>query len=312
MGGRKNVKEIHDVENVERTVIKRILKTLYDLQDIRLRLELRTKVSKYTLCRNNHLVPLKKEYLSNPPETIICPICGAQARIVAIESPKIISETLDAVEEKEKEIKRRLASFVKDQILYKEYLSKIRGVGEVISAFLITFLDPAKFDKVSGMWKYCGLHVVNGKAPRRVAGQKTDFNPFARVMMWRLGEGFRMQGRSYRFIYELFLQESREKHPDWTMAHHINHARRVTVKLFLSHYYEVSRALLGLPRRTPYPLIQNREKYIPPLIDEGSENEMLEFFRSYALIKEPWAEQKFLDYVRKIDEWWIRRGKKTS
>jgi hypothetical protein len=247
--------------------------------------------------------------LTNPPETVICPICGAQAKIVTIESPKIITETLEAVEEKEKEIKRRLASFVKDQILYKEYLSKIRGVGEVMAAFLITFLDPAKFDKVSGMWKYCGLHVVNGKAPRRIAGQKTDFNPFARVMMWRLGEGIRMQGRSYRFIYELFLQESKEKHPDWTMAHHINHARRVTVKLFLSHYYEVSRALLGLPRRIPYPLMLNREKYIPPLIDEGSLSEKIEFFDKYALIKEDWAKNKYIDLVKAIDQWWSSRKK---
>ncbi|PNV81056.1 MAG: hypothetical protein C0179_04665, partial [Fervidicoccus sp.] len=259
-GGKKkmNMRGVYEAEEIERVVIKRIIKTLYDLQDIRLRLELRTKVTKYTLCPNNHLIPLKKEWERRPPERITCPLCGAEAKIVSVESPKIIQESLQLIEEKEKEIRRRLAQFVKDQILYREYLSKIRGVGEVVSAFLITYLDPSRFDKVSGMWKYCGLHVVNGKAPRRIAGQKTDFNPFARVMMWRLGEAFRMQGRSYRYIYELSLQESQEKHPDWSMAHHINHARRVTVKLFLSHFYEVSRALLGLPRRIPYPLIQNR------------------------------------------------------
>jgi hypothetical protein len=58
----------------------------------------------------------------------------------------------------------------------------------------------------------------------------------------------------------------------------VNHARRVTVKLFLAHYHFIGRQVLGLPVRIPYICEKQPHQCIPPIIDEGDPEE---FYKKY-------------------------------
>jgi hypothetical protein len=282
--------------------VGRLIRTYYDVQKLRIAVQNRLQ-RKFTRCNKGHLIPTKA---GEPGQKARCPICGGEAVIVEEEPPKVLAELANQLIEQEKLLYKAIYDFVKQHILWKEYLSMVRGVGPVLAAWLITQLNPARFEKVSGMWKYCGLHVVNGRAPRRIAGQKTDFNPFARTMAWKLGESFRKRGGVYRWFYERFYEECRAKHPDWTPAHCLNHARRVTVKLFLSHWYEAGRRILGLPWRKPYIAEKFPEKYIPPLVDEEPGKKAL-FYETVLSRLDPADLEKYRQIVEAVKKWIEKR-----
>jgi len=270
----------------------RLLKTYYDIQKLRVATELRVEVNQFTLCPNRHLIPAKTERDT-------CPKCGAKATLVIMEPSKVLADIKDGLEKLEKMLYKELEQRVSGHPLYVTYLRHIRGVGPATGAYLITVLNPAKFETVSKMWKYTGLHVVDGKAPRRVAGKQVDWNPVARTMMWKLGENFRMVGGFYKYMYRKFYDESLEKHKDWTKAHHLNHARRVTVKLFLSHWYVVGRVLQGLPVRKPYICEVRPHECIPPILDT-KDSSVIQYFYEYVI--KPlgwWSEKEYYDWVVK-------------
>jgi hypothetical protein len=302
MPRKKKVEESPQIESERKPVemveqeIRELIKTFYQIQKLRVAVELRTKLTKFSLCPNGHLIPLREGSRER------CPICDAPVKIVSKEPSPILLNILDVLKNLERgDILKRLNESVKDHILWRSYLSKIKGVGPVMAAYLISVLNPVKFDTVSKMWKYCGLHVVDGKAPRRVAGQKTDWNPFARAMMWRLGESFRMVGGFYRMMYEKFFEDCTRNHKDWTKAHCIAHARRVTVKLFLSHYYYLGRKMLGLNAREPYSCVVKPHECIPPIFDEYEKDEERVIYQLY--LKDTWSWETFKKWIDAYKKW---------
>lgn len=46
-----------------------------------------------------------------------------------------------------------------------------------------TLLSPRPGTGVRSLWHYCGLHVVDGRAPRKTKGQRSDWNPVARTIV---------------------------------------------------------------------------------------------------------------------------------
>jgi len=286
-------------EKINIITLSKILRTYYDVQKLRVAVENRVKLTRFTLCPNGHLIPLKSG------ERKTCPICGEPVKIISQEPDPLLTEVSEKLVEIEKGLLYAyLERDVSEDALWKAYLRKIKGIGPVLGDYLVRILNPARFDTVSKMWKYSGLHVVDGKAPRRTAGQKVDWSPFARTMAWKIGESFRKVGGFYRMMYEKFFDECRVKHKDWTAAHCLNHARRVTVKLFLAHYHYVGRKILGLPVREPYSCVVKPHECIPPILDRASEEDRKAFYHLY--LKDTWTWQTYnswnLAYFRWLKE----------
>lgn len=87
--------------------------------------------------------------------------------------------------------------------IYNAWLRHVPGVGPMLAGGLISVIDPvSEVEKPSSLWKYAGLHVVDGKAPRRKRGQKVAWNPFFRTLCWKLGESFVKAGGYYRKVYD--------------------------------------------------------------------------------------------------------------
>jgi hypothetical protein len=58
----------------------------------------------------------------------------------------------------EKEIQKRLTREIKSYPLYTDYFEKIYGIGPILSAGLMAYIeDISKFRHVSSLWQYCGL-----------------------------------------------------------------------------------------------------------------------------------------------------------
>jgi hypothetical protein len=106
----------------------------------------------------------------------------------------------------------------------------VRGVGPVIAAGLIGHVDIAKADHVSSLWKYAGLHVVDGAAARRRRGERADWNPQLRAVCRKLGGSFMKARSQYRPLYEARKRYEQVRHPDFRPIQHHRRALRYMVR----------------------------------------------------------------------------------
>jgi len=132
-------------------------------------------------------------------------------RIKALERSGVAkSRATDLHEHLDEELKRIetwIADKVEDRLegvdIYNAWLRHVPGVGPMLAAGLISVIDPiSEVEKPSSLWKYAGLHVVDGKAPKRARGTKVDWNPFARTLTWKISDSFVKAGGYYRKVYD--------------------------------------------------------------------------------------------------------------
>ena len=207
----------------------------------------------------------------------------------------------------EKEIMGIAANYVKTEPVYLEFLKDVKGIGPVISACLISWLRPYfrdtvvclecghtepadftthngrhpdqcaecesekilyPFSTISALWRYCGMDVRNGEAPRRQKGRKIDWNPRLRTLCWKISDSLiKVQG-PYRERYLTAKDAYQREHPEpepsgrkskagkeimrYTKQHIHLLAKRKVVKPFLAELWLKWRELEGLPVRGPY------------------------------------------------------------
>lgn len=149
----------------------------------------------------------------------------------------------------------------------------------------------AAFSTVSKLWKFAGMHVVDGHAPRRTKGAVLDWNCELRTMCWRLARSLiRARGVYYqeylkakegylaRFKGKIVKSKKGVKVPEGyiSLKHLDNMAVRKMIKLWLAHLWEVTRRKQGLPVRASYVVEKLGHHYIPPLVDVREEMDSCE------------------------------------
>lgn len=189
------------------------------------------------------------------------------------------------LKELEKQIKDYITHEIKTLPIYKNFLKPVKGIGPILSGGILAWLDPYKADHASSFWKYCGLHVVDGKAIKRQKGKKLGFNVKMRVLAWKIAKSFvRQRTPFYREIYDEAKLKENEKlgncieNPQNCSMYkdcikkfktkakrigsnpkkppckqHIDYrAMRKMVKRFLADLWTTWRSLEGLPVTEPY------------------------------------------------------------
>jgi len=148
-------------------------------------------------------------------------------------------ERIAGINRIENEYKKLMESYIVAEKIYEVFLSKIRGIGPVLSANIINafgecrnyIFDPKEkkviaregidanyneirkdvprlyklrgFPTVSSLWSYTGNNVVDGKAPKRKKGEKLNFDAGLRSMTYLISDSLMKQNRGYyRKIYE--------------------------------------------------------------------------------------------------------------
>jgi len=122
------------------------------------------------------------------------------------------------LDEKLKDVEDWIAGKVGDRLesidIHNAWLRHVPGVGPILAGGLISVIDPiSRFEKPSALWKYAGLHVVDGKAPKKARGTKLEWNPFLRTLCWKLGDSFVKAGGYYRNTYDGARQKEDNKAP---------------------------------------------------------------------------------------------------
>jgi hypothetical protein len=155
----------------------------------------------------------------------------------------------EALAKKEHEAVLELQKAVKKHPLGPWILST-KGVGaKQAGRLLATIGNPADRPNVAKLWAYCGYGVVNGKAPRRVKGQRANWNTKARSQAYLIAESCMKQRSSpYRALYDY----GREKYAGCDLPDIVKHKRalRLVAKEILKDLWvEARRIAAESPRR---------------------------------------------------------------
>lgn len=171
----------------------------------------------------------------------------------------------------ENQYKTAMLEYVESEPVYVEFLAKIRGIAEVLSANLIKeFGDCRKYKTISSLWCHTGNHVLkSGIAPYPKKNMRYD--PKLKTMTWKISDCLMKANKGvYRQIYdrekrkqlereykegELYNQY-KDKYSEGkgykredlhiTRGHAHNRALRKMRKVFLANYWQAARELNGL------------------------------------------------------------------
>jgi hypothetical protein len=184
------------------------------------------------------------------------------------------------LQKQENETLQIIKKQLKAERIWIDFLEKTKGVGPTMGAVIISQYDINKAEAVSNMWSFTGLNVVNGKAPRKVKGEKLKYNAWLRTkMLGVLGSSFLKCNSPYRKFYDNYKHRIESKRikcmrcegkgvyggkpckncngegiGPWGVCdgHRHKAANRYMVKMFLIDLYKMWREFEGLPIRKPY------------------------------------------------------------
>lgn len=134
-------------------------------------------------------------------------------RVAAMERDELPDEWVavcraqaDALERVERDLNAYLAKQAKRHPMAPWVLAaEQKGIGLPGFARLLGITGPLdQFATVSKLWRYLGLAVDNGAAPRRQKGVKLNYSPAGRVLCHQLGESIVKMGKGgeYRTVYD--------------------------------------------------------------------------------------------------------------
>lgn len=178
-------------------------------------------------------------------------------------------ETGKILKKEEQKTKKLIEQYLESEPMW-EWLRNIRGISSILAINLLKYFDIRKAKHPSSFWKYAGLHVENGVAPKRVKKKKLDFNLKARALMWKIADSFiKQRTPKYREMYDAVKKKYLEqeypkgylasKYPQYSEEdtklkpkHAEMRARRYIAKQFLVDFWTEWRKREGLPVTPPY------------------------------------------------------------
>ena len=176
-----------------------------------------------------------------------------------------------------------------------QWLKTVKGIGPAMAAGIVGWIDDiSKSPHVSSLWKYAGMHVEDGKAPRRKRGEKAPWSWRLKTHMWKVvkqllmaqspkrGGGFydtwyreykayeieKCERKGLRIVPSASLPTKGGKKYELlgmiSTGHVDNRAKRKVAKLILAHVWHVWREMEGLPVNPLYSAKLGHEVIPPP------------------------------------------------
>lgn len=241
-----------------KAILKGLVRTKYDYQNLR-------------VATANRLKKKKDGTDQNTPE-------GMDSQLDLATVPDIVDTWTDA-EEMEKNLDKRIASYLSCFPIYNGFLKYVKGCGPAISAVIISEFDIKRATTRSKMWQFAGCNPAEVRGKKKVDGEviTTDemvrgdkltsgfvapYNKFLKTKLLGVLADCMIKSKSqYKVVYDQYKlrlsnsdNEYREgrKWKEESKAHIDAAARRKMVKAFLGDLYEVWREMEGLDVRCTY------------------------------------------------------------
>lgn len=184
--------------------------------------------------------------------------------IVEPSTMNILSNWNERFEELEKEVDENIRDISEDYPII-ERMTRVKGVGKLLAARLVSSIDIAKDDTVSSLWRYCGFGTKDGVGERIKKGEKLHYNKHLKPVCYLIGLSFLKSKSPYAALYYEAKNYYQDNRPDWTKLHIHFASMRKMIKIFLSHLWQVWREMEGLPTSMPYIIgKENHTHYIKP------------------------------------------------
>lgn len=147
--------------------------------------------------------------------------------------------------------------------LWTEFASDIKGLGYILTAWILMYVRIKRCKYPSQLWSYCGLSVRDGKGARLTKGEQAKFHVKLKSKLIWLGQSF-IKNRNPRYygLYLTFKREYHNDHPEkvfmengksrYSDMHLHRMALRKMVKIFLLDLYVILRQIEGLKVWKPY------------------------------------------------------------
>ncbi len=100
----------------------------------------------------------------------------------------------------------RVAELLKEHLAYP-WFSLVKGVGGENIGKVVGLIDITRAPTISSLWKFAGFAPENGKAMRRVKGEKLRYNSKLRSMCWRLANSLK---RATGVFYDYYIEEKKK------------------------------------------------------------------------------------------------------
>jgi len=207
--------------------LKDRVQSYYDLQRLRIAIENRLRAIYYR--------ELGEQVSKEEGETRF------KQYIHAISHKSLLGRLYTTLEQHEKELRESIEEEVRMHPLWVGWLEKIKGVGYLHSAVLISEIDIREADTISSLWKYAGF------APgfdRPKSGEKLPYNKFLKRTCYLIMRRFIMlKTQPYERVYREAKQyyQNREDLKNAPKIRLERMAMRKGIKLFLSHLYPAPR-----------------------------------------------------------------------
>jgi len=178
-------------------------------------------------------------------------------------------ETISYYSDKVDGMDKRIKDYIKDlEMPIITRLRKIKGIGDLYIAVLITFLNPYEAPHISSFWAFVGYH--GDSTQRYVKGQKGGGHKGLRTELFKIASNF-LRNKNEHYTRIFYEERERLENCDnpckdrmkggaikmttWkeTSPNHRRFAAtRKMMKIFLAHLWLVWREIEGLPISEPY------------------------------------------------------------
>jgi len=149
-------------------------------------------------------------------------------------------------DELELKLNSDIAKLVQTYPIFKE-VSKLKGIGPMLSAKMIAMIDIEMCDTTSALWRYAGYATIDGQRERRVAGEKSHFNGRLKTTTYLVALSFLRCNSPYRRVYDDAKAYYAGNRPEWTKGHIHMASLRKMIKVFLNHFWLRWRQIENLP-----------------------------------------------------------------
>lgn len=124
----------------------------------------------------------------------------------------------------------------------RAFAEATKGLGPAVILFAASAPPLDGFRTVSSLWRYCGLNVHEGAAPKPKRGQKLGYSPRLQAYaIIRLADPcIKCTAGPFRSVYDARREHTEATHPEWTKAHSYADARRVLAKAILRDVWRVA------------------------------------------------------------------------
>lgn len=131
---------------------------------------------------------------------------GVLPEPVAEELHNNTEKKLEAIE---KSIVEDLKKLIKYHVVWDHWLQNVNGIGTVLAAGLIAYADARKFDSVSKLWAYAGLHLIRrcSECGKRTFASPSETDAWEKKMVERLKQANERKTKKEKATDEQLLEK---------------------------------------------------------------------------------------------------------